>query len=723
MDTEHFAPTSETPPHRNSSPSEIPIEDPQAQASYQEMQRIFAQANQHNRSTLNLSGCIDDQIILDELARIDGWEKNDPTREYIRKGLDIAEAYATPEEEPQATTTRYVTIEPHAITNETTVFLPHKMRTQYGVLPGDSITIRSNDQVITATVARPQFRDNHTLESAQNTNLRVSEKVLTALQIPASFATTPEFNSDTKELSLSESPPSTDIVKIQRPRDISSETISHSQNMCYLSLTDQEQFGVKPGDTITVRFGELKKTVIVATHTSPENTWTFSEDIVSNLCLNANPQLRTRFDKRNSELSFGPTLGLLAPLSITKDGRLSFKKSRAKNYADSMIKHMIKRGGIAYFIDPREQSPAHLEKNYVLGWTARLDESGELIYSQRYMPLPDMVYENDASRLGRHALKKWAAGKEVLPEQPWVVSSDKLWVDYILSQKELAPYRLEALTLSGTKIQDLEGFFDRHPRAVLKPQIGRAGKDVFVVTKTATGYTLTNNVDAPQQVAASLEKSFTSIEELHLYLQEQADVTQTSEVSMLSSALQSSGLNKFMLQEMATRAEVTYTDPFTHEKITGSPEPRVVLSRGPDGTPRVVGTVARMFNHNSSIPHNMDPFDVTAILFAGDKQKARDLLQEISRVSIRLMEQIESEAYKKIKQRNPRMSEAQLKTRSTTGEMIVDFLLTADGSIKVLEPNVRASQQELFDTGKYNTDARDLQYDVADFVLAQTDFI
>jgi serine/threonine protein phosphatase PrpC len=612
-----------------------------------------------------------------------GWQIDQPeTEDYIEAAIEQAEAESPKklEIEPVTSNTRYLTSEIKGSDTQT-IYLERSARAQLGVKPGQTITLHVGNKVQTVTVQRPLVRDDGTIEGSETPIMRVSADVLQTLGLPKAYAVLPHFDSATQEIFLnSPESPNSSILRMREPRNITKEA-GTTGNTVFLSADEMARFGVSTGENITLRFGGVTRELnIQESQASANDSWRLSEQLAKELGFPEEIKFRSKYNKNNRVLSFGPGVAV-------------YMRNQAPN-AKELSQNVSDYGGYVVFINPNQQEASDLDQGFVTG---KVLINGDYVPCR--VPRPNVLYNRTPGIIENGAAQKLTSSFEhhVIPNEHISITFDKMHFDDVLKRSDLEGYRQESQSLNNITAEELQAFFDRHQQVVIKPQFGSKGEGVFYVSRLGNQFVITERiVDPTTRRSSKKETAASSISDL-LEKLPTLDAMQGTQ----------GGLSKSMIQERIDLMNYEYNDPANGERITGSVEPRVLVQRGVDGRIRIGGIATRIQNDNYDIPHTRNMFDVLNNIYQNDpdrQEKVNALMQELETVTAKVLRAVEQESREQ-------------KHGRPIGEMIVDFGLTSDFKWKVMEANARGSN-EVF---TYNPDAREqMTGGVAEYSLSVT---
>lgn len=566
---------------------------------------------------------------------------------------------------------RYLGIEPHGVGDDR-IYLAKSLRDRLGINAGDNISLRLGDRIISVRGEKSRKRDDGSIEGAEDLRLRVSQNVLDRLGVPKGHAAIPVYDKKNREIRFEKiETGDAPIVKIRQPRTIVAESEGEG-NSLYLSLVDQDQFGVKGGQEIVFRVGRFQKKIVVRdqpTGSSDSQQWRFSGGLIKELGIPQGIQLRGRFDRATGEFSLGSTVAYFDSMDAKPDGSFVPKQDL---YFRLSARQAKDHGVFACVIDPRSQDPVVVQQGFVDAFV--FDGTA---YRQVRIPLPDVLYDKMPTTPEGHQLARLFE-HSIIPRQEQMVAGDKWRFAATLKKSGLEAYHPDTTLVNFSSPQDLAIFLDKHKEVILKPRKGSQGRGIVRVSQEGDRYRI-KFFDNTGEVVRSAQNA----EEIVMAIQ---DIEQVKE-----------GL-EYIAQERIVMPRYKYKDPLTNEDIEGMPETRVVVQRAIDGNLHVGGVVTRLMNPKfSGLPHTKDPLVVFQALFG---ERAQTLLDDMKNLSIRTTEAVEETI------------------KNRCGELSVDIAIRADGRPVILEVNSKGATRMLFKDsgskdGEYAATAGPIEYALA----------
>lgn len=551
-------------------------------------------------------------------------------------------------------------------------YAPEIYRKKLGLKPGDRIRVSWKGNEIDLTVAQAKKRGNNEID--ENQRYRFSENVIRELNIPLATSVIATFDKDIRMLKLKPHEKYADlIVHTHQKRQLLVEPVGQQSNRVYLTATDRERFGVKPGDEVTLRFGQSTQRVVVAQakirpemnrpETPDSGKWRLSANLFTDLHIPEGIQLRSKYDKEKKELSFGPIIGVLN--DDTRPQRTLF------GFRTKMLKQLQKAaediGGVVVIFNPRDIQNQKLENGLVAGYIA--DGLGG--FKRVTMPFPEVIYDRDVNwwataRTERFEMKlEQSTGnkpdiKYVYPPQMQDVTADKELLQNVLAQDEYLRAFLPD-TEELTSVENLTQFLNRHKRIFLKPKDGQQGVGLIKAIKNGNLI----EFEYPQKEG----------EEWKLVRQSASSVT---ELYTLLIRLQK-GHSAYLMQEYLDIVEIEIETP---KDLPGRNkrmvELRTVVQRGADRRAGIIGVVARLPD-KALIGHEYEMNGLSALYSAFPKEKADLLFAQAKKISIAAQRRIEQ--YLNL----------------PSGEITIDIAVTTDGRLYILEGNSKAETRGMFE--------------------------
>lgn len=603
------------------------------------------------------------------------WQEDDPTKAYIEKALDYAEVH-TPQteqfDEGNPAGIRYLTTDPHTDMSGA-IFLPKSTRDLWGVKPGEAIPVRIGGIIQEVRVERPRVRDDGTIEGTNASQIRMSEDILSAFEVPKLTATKMSFDTDTLTVHFEPKPENGDTKKIifREARGISAEKEGQGVDKVYLSGQDQKRLQIKAGEVITIRMGNYLKQVIVEAGQNTTDSddihspWRLSQNLVDDMGMPEELPIRAAYNKEKKELAFGPGIAVIETdmqKAITEEQTVKHPE------VETMMQKASEYGAFVISVDPRRQTKEDMEKGFVTGlvWTGTE-------YKNVRIPRPDVIYNKTIRdiRSGKAGELMRSFPKKIMDGWAAEVGNDKLWFDYGLQEYGLEKYRAEAKSLHNIAPEEFEAFLEKYNKVIIKPQKGAVGTGVFEVERLDDGsYMVRENIRGSRTASEGRKETAAKTAEEALWL-----ISQVPEV-----AKRPDNMKGFMMQEKIDMYEYGYDDPGDGEWISGHPEPRVLVQRGVDGKPIIGGIVARMQNDKIGTPHNLHIMDVLHGIYPQEEEKVWEKIKEIEQVAVRVLEMAEQEALKR----------PGVKPPQNLGEFVVDFGIRADGELALIEASTGA---------------------------------
>lgn len=530
------------------------------------------------------------------------------------------------------------------------VYLSKDYRRRLGVAAGDVLRLMYGEAAKECMVAPSYLRGNGELDASDT--IRVSPNVLGDLRIPAVSGAGLRFDKDTRTLSLLPREHNGDAVLIQHPRPISIEAKSMHPDRMYLSRQDRMRLGVRPGETITVRMGTMKKTVRVAQEKlggSGGGNINVSPNVLAHFNVPQGLPLRLRYDRHERELALGPLIGILN--TDTKPERTLF--GRRTKMLRQLCDTARKTGVLAVIINPNDPANRNLSRGFVTGYVA--DEYGA--FRKIRVPAPDVIYDRDLYFHMKHTRDE--DFESIFPTQLQAVTRSKYRLHEMLAQNEyLRPFLLDTQPL--TSKDALAEFLARHERIFLKPNEGQQGLGLLTVEKSEDGYTVHHpyiDHDAWKLTTHTLP-SFDALWEVITSYQKKKST--------------------YLMQKYLDLAQVHVGTRTDGTPIVRGIELRHLLQRGADMRLGVVGVVTRLSDKKLiGREYHLDGFEALSKAFSPDQ--ARHIMEQSKRLSLAITHYLEDVIGKPI------------------GELTLDIGVSRQGKLYVIEANSKAETRGLFE--------------------------
>jgi hypothetical protein len=576
----------------------------------------------------------------------------------------------------------YALSEPHIVLPETTdstqssIFIPEELRHSLALKPGDTILLHKNDKKIPVIVQKAKIRGNREIE--QNPVWRVSQNVIDTLHIALGESTSAQYDAKTntfefKEPQLLQS----EIVVDQTPRTITKELKNNIPNHIFLSTFDMERLNVKPGETITIRFGQLEKNIVVVeslnsnkTKDTSQSSWILSSNLISELGIPDTANLRMKYDKTKKTMAFGPLIGIL---TREKDAQNDVLFRHKRNYV-AEIEHLAREaGGLVIVMNPNNPKNIKLKDGKVEGYIKNEHDD----WKKTQTAFPDVIYDRDVYWINstntqfETQLNSVLGNKDVNisyvypPELQHITRDKQTFYECINKNSLLCQFLPE--TKSVSSVDALDKFLKIHKTIFLKPDNLQQSKGVMkvMIVGNHIEYIYPMNQNGVQIQKRGIA---TNIED---FFQQTKDYRKN---------------RTYIMQQYIDMAEINLPNPKNPEiPFTRGIELRVLVQR--DGTKnlQVTGIVSRL-THKGLTGHEYEMNPLKALSTCFSDKLAEDIYNQTKRLAIGVTSTIEQAIGK------------------PTGELTVDIGVDKKGNLYILEANSKAMTHGMFERTK-NTDA------------------
>lgn len=574
---------------------------------------------------------------------------------------------------------RYLTTEPLSKQSDR-VYLPYEERVKLDVKPGDVIVLRVGKKTKAVYVMPAKIRGDGTIETQQESPLRISKNVLQDLQLPNGYAVIPLYNKPSKELHLNpvesrDSP----IAKMRKPRRLLSEPEGKADNRFYLTYEDRQMLGVHPGQEVSVRFGKIIKSIRIAqakerkdgtVETPLSRNWRLSKNIVREFGIPEGINLRARYDKDTREFVFGPSIAHLNKIEDLGKGKI--KVQGGEMFFMQAFKQAAEYGIFTCIIDPNAQFKETVSTGFVDAYIVGSSETG--LWKKIRIPIPDIAYDKDVtprSEVGKQLDKLFLY--HITSKEQQRLSKDKLRFARIFGKGKLATYHPDTIELSTA--EKLEKFLNKHGKIMIKPRYGQQGKGIISVEKETDGYIIRSSVVDKNKEVHPFERKVRTVDEV---------LTTTQELR---------GERRYIAQQKIDLIRHSYQNE--GKTYTRTPEIRVTLQRGIDGQARIAGMATRLLDPRFTGEEYLeDPKKTFNKTFP---DQAEEMLTDIRSLVISALKLFEKAIGK------------------LSGELTFDIGIEADGSPVIIEANSKAETRAIYvATGNkdaaYQSTARPLEY-------------
>lgn len=248
-----------------------------------------------------------------------------------------------------------------------------------------------------------------------------------------------------------------------------------------LSSARLGEYGLKTGDTVTVRYGSLRRPVRIAedAHSgrASDDTIGLDESVFRASGMQEDRKLRTRYDREKNELRFGPLIGVL---SHRQNGEDPPKFAQA-DLVRRLDEFAAERGAAVAVMFPLDLN----EKDGMV--TAYVPKGNS--WQKTRLPMPDAIYDRSFLREGPELTKgeelrrRWEADPDVTlinGDAIRELAKDKLaFADVLSRDRMLAPLVPETKLMTDPAV--LDGFLEKDGRAIVKLRDGGAARGIFRV--------------------------------------------------------------------------------------------------------------------------------------------------------------------------------------------------------------------------------------------------